>query len=236
VTLPKYSVTFDIEWAPDSSIQKCLELLTEFNVKATFFATHHTDLNKEIIHQGHELGIHPNFLPGSSQGKSVDEIIETCLEFAPTAWCMRTHSLVQSSPLLHEIFSKYPQLTMDISLFMHKAPHVQRTKWAFDGVFFDRIMYNWEDDAEFYKMNFSEESKKFFGPITVFDFHPIHVHLNSSNGSEYKRLKESNVGIPLNSLNDKKVCEFTNTSDGVHTFFRSVLASNSISIPLEEIR
>ena len=99
----RYALTFDIDWAPDFAILHCLELLDDARCKATFFATHSTPLNQEIVNRGHNLGIHPNFLPNSSQGSSVQEIISECLSYAPDAWCMRTHALVQSSPLLHEI-------------------------------------------------------------------------------------------------------------------------------------
>ena len=106
----RYALTFDIDWAPDFAILHCLELLENAGCIATFFATHSTSLNYEIVDRGHNLGIHPNFLPGSSHGSNVQEIISECINYAPDAWCMRTHSLVQSSPLLLEIFSKFPQL------------------------------------------------------------------------------------------------------------------------------
>ena len=57
-----YALTFDIDWAPDFAILHCLELLENAGCKATFFATHNTTLNHEIIDRGHNLGIHPNFL------------------------------------------------------------------------------------------------------------------------------------------------------------------------------
>ena len=38
--LKKYSLTFDIDWAPDFAIQHCLDLLEEAKVSAAFFATH----------------------------------------------------------------------------------------------------------------------------------------------------------------------------------------------------
>ena len=64
----RYVLTFDIDWAPDYAILNCLKLLENSGCKATFFATHNTSLNQEIINRGHNLGIHPNFLQGSSHG------------------------------------------------------------------------------------------------------------------------------------------------------------------------
>ena len=44
-----YHMTFDIDWAPDASIELCLDLLDRHDVKATFFATHLTDLNQGAV-------------------------------------------------------------------------------------------------------------------------------------------------------------------------------------------
>ena len=126
--MKKYVLTFDIDWAPNFVISHCLNLLDSANCKATFFATHSTPLNNEIVERGHNLGIHPNFLKGSSHGSNVKEIISECLSYAPHAWCMRTHSLMQSSPLLHEIFSNFPQLKLDVSLLMHRSPFAHKVK------------------------------------------------------------------------------------------------------------
>ena len=112
---------------------------------------------------------------------------------------MRTHALVQSSPLLHEIFSKFPQLKLDVSLFMHRSAFAHKVKWEFDGVSFDRLLYNWEDDAQFSVLK-DNLPDLFFGELTVFDFHPIHVFLNSTDGSEYRNLKLEQSQIPLNLL------------------------------------
>ena len=57
--------------------------------------------------------------------------------------------------------------------------------WAYDGVKFERINYNWEDDLEFWNGEFNWAKAQFFGQISIFDFHPIHVHLNSANEKNY---------------------------------------------------
>jgi hypothetical protein len=66
--LKKYHLTFDVDWAPDSSIELVRLLLAESNVVATFFATHQTDVIKDLMRDGHEIGLHPNFLSSTTQG------------------------------------------------------------------------------------------------------------------------------------------------------------------------
>ena len=231
----RYALTFDIDWAPDFAILYCLNLLDDARCKATFFATHSTSLNQEIVNRGHDLGIHPNFLPNSSQGASVQAIISECLSYAPNAWCIRTHALVQSSPLLHEIFSKFPQLKLDVSLFMHRSTFSHKVKWEFDSVTFDRLLYNWEDDAQFASYNEANFPELFFGELTVFDFHPIHVFLNSTDGSEYRNLKLEQPNLPLSSLTKQIVEKHVNPNLGTQSYLKEVLSSKNRCIGLDEI-
>ena len=231
----RYALTFDIDWSPDFAIRYCLELLENAGCKATFFATHSTSINQEIVDRGHNLGIHPNFLPSSSQGTSVQEIISECLTYAPDAWCMRTHALVQSTPLLLEIFSKFPQLKLDVSLFMHRFAYAHKVKWEFDGITFDRLLYNWQDDAQFASFNEDSLPKLFFGELIVFDFHPIHVFLNSTDGNEYRNLKLEQSHCPLSSLNKHVVDRYVNPGLGTQSYFKEDLASENRCIGLDEI-
>lgn len=148
---------------------------------------------------------------------------------------MRTHSLVQSTPLLHEIFLKFPQLKLDVSLFMHRSKFAHKIKWEFDGVTFDRLLYNWEDDAQFSSFNKYDLPELFFGELTIFDFHPIHVFLNSTDGSEYRNLKIEQSHLPLISLNKQVVERFVNTGLGTKTYLKEVLASKNRCIGLDEV-
>ena len=230
-----YSLTFDIDWAPDFVIEDCLDLVDEYGVKATFFATHQSDLNGEIVARGHTLGIHPNFLPHSSHGSKLEEIIEFCLDIVPSAWCMRTHGLVQSSRMLYKIFSTFPQLTLDVSLFMHRALHVQRTLWDHYGVEFERILYNWEDDAEFSKQRFSSKYPIFFGDVTVYCFHPIHVFLNTSNIRDFGFFRQEVGSLPQYKVKREMALKFKNEGLGSRSFLLRILQNEAKSISLVDV-
>ena len=231
----KYVLTFDIDWAPDFAILDCLDILDKAKISATFFTTHSTVMNEEIIRRGHILGIHPNFLNNSSHGNNTYSIIKNCLSYAPNAWCIRTHALVQSSPLLFEIFNNFPQLKLDVSLFMHRSIYSHKCSWDFNGVIFERLLYNWEDDAEFSNQRFCNPNELFFGDLTVLDFHPIHVFLNSSNGTEYKKLKDKIAGTALQKINNKTAEKFKNDGIGVRNHLDSILASNYTCVSLKSI-
>lgn len=69
-----------------------LEDILPFDIKPTVFVTHPSAVIECSFQSGLiERGLHPNFLPGSSQGDNFQSVIETCLKFAPEAECFRAH-------------------------------------------------------------------------------------------------------------------------------------------------
>jgi len=231
----RYHLTIDLDWAPDTMISLCLDLLDDAGIMATFFTTHHTDLNEEILRQGHELGIHPNFLPGSSHGTGVSEIVDTCLSFAPEARYMRTHALVQSTPLLAEIFDGNLQLMTDVSLLMHGVPNVRRGMASTGSRVFERILYNWQDSDECLNRTTCFGDSPPEEGSWIFNFHPIHVGLNSTDGSEYRTLCDS---LGTRSLKDAIPAEtdrYVRGGVGTRTFFESILEAGAEMTTMEEI-
>ena len=231
----KYVLTFDIDWAPDFMISYCLNFLEQANVRGTFFATHPTLINTEIINKGHILGIHPNFLSYDSKGKEPKAIIEECLSYAPDAWCIRMHSLFQSSPLLHNIFQNFPQLKLDVSLLMHRSKYAHKCYWDYKGVSFERLLYNWEDDAEFCHQRFGSKEELFFGDLTVLNFHPVHVFLNSTNGREYESLKEKCRGKSFQNVDFQTAKILQNNGVGVRSHLERILTSKKICLTLDQL-
>ena len=173
---------------------------------------------KEITQQGHRLGIHPNFQPNGTQGDNITEIMDYCLSLVPDSKIMRTHSLISSTPLLTEITKNFPQITTDVSTLMHRSKYAFKCEWTFGESKFDRIVYNWEDDAEFKFQRYSNINDLFFGDLTIYDFHPIHLFLNSSNGSEYKQWKQERLDNPLGEK--AFALSLRNKGTGVETFFK----------------
>ena len=227
-------LTFDIDWAPDWSIAEVLEILEQYNVKGTFFCTHQTDLNSEILSKGHNLGIHPNFLPGTTQGHNTESIIEYLLNIAPNAISLRTHALVQSSPLLHEIFSKFPQLKYDLSLLTPSIPLMRFIDWKFDGVAFKRIYYQWEDDACFWDENYAWDNVEVLSPFFVMDFHPIHLSLNSCSLAAYHEFKSSLVGVSMMESSRADAAKFINRNIGAKDALACILDAKDC-ISFEEL-
>ena len=219
-------LTFDIDWAPDWAVLETLNILERYRVSATYFCTHKTCINELIIERGHNIGLHPNFLPGSSQGSSPREIMNMLLSIAPEAKCLRTHALVQSTTLLNEVFGNYPQLKYDFSLYTPGIPLTRFIDWNFSDASFRRINYQWEDDGCFYIPDYRWNDIEVSSPYFVMDFHPIHVVLNSCSNEGYKGLKCALGGVPLMDTSITTAENFINKGLGVRDGLVNILETS----------
>lgn len=67
---PFFCITSDIDWASDFCIEDFLNIVESYGIKPTIFATHESSIiNEQIKKEQIEIGIHPNFLPDTTQGE-----------------------------------------------------------------------------------------------------------------------------------------------------------------------
>ena len=196
----KPAITFDIDWAPDCAIDLASNLLAERGVKSTWFVTHLSPAVERLQDRPDlfELGIHPNFMSGSTHGEDPEQVLKTCMELVPDAVSMRTHGLLQSGNIFDFVMTLTP-VKFDVSLFHPRALQIDVVKYERFGQILWRVPYVWEDDyvmespplsvprePEF--SGFSETLTRARG-IQVFNFHPIHVLLNSNVMDNYNAMK-----------------------------------------------
>ncbi|MDA7546266.1 methyltransferase domain-containing protein [Alphaproteobacteria bacterium] len=103
----------------------------------------------------------------------------------------------------HEIFKNFSQLKFDLSILTYKSKFIEKCLWNYDGIRFHRFNYNWEDDSEFWNKNFDWAKTQTFGELNIFNFHPIHISLNSSDKHNYENLKQNLKHKNLSSLNKR---------------------------------
>ena len=157
------------------------------------------------------------------------------MNIVPEAKLIRTHSLYSYSFLIHKIFSKFPELKLDLTPFTYKFPYVKKFYHYFEDVTVEKINFNWEDDVAFYDKEFEWKELKLFGDINVFNFHPIHVYLNSINKNKYNELKNEN-NKKINFLTRDKLNHYKNNGTGTDTYFDKLINSEFKSIKLNEIK
>lgn len=190
------SITLDIDWAPDFTVSHACNLLKKHGIPATIFATHASPILDEIKKDDNfEVGIHPNFLVNSTHGNSFTEVMEYIMSVVPESVCMRTHGLFQSSNLFFDIFDKYRSIKLDFSTLLYNnnavVPYdfIKREEGSIT-----KIPYHWDDYASFSDMSNDLELIDLKIPkqatYQVFNFHPIHIFLNTCSIKMYNQFKK----------------------------------------------
>lgn len=239
--LNDYVITIDVDWAPDWAIAEVANILIANNVKATWFITHDSKEIRKLFKYPNiiECGIHPNFQSESTQGKNSNEVLTYLTGIFPHSNTIRTHGLFQSSILLKEIREDF-NIMNDVSLCLPETPYI-----APHEIFFSktnkgllRFPYFWEDDFEMYKPEpcFSFKHEKYHVPgLKIFDFHVMHIILNSSDMTNYYNCKEDK---DLLELSDVDVQLYINEGQGAGTLFREIvhfLSANNTKSPSQTI-
>ncbi len=216
-------LAIDIDWAPDFMLDWVAGQLVDAGVKCTWFVTHHSPAVERLRAQSDlfELGIHPNFFPTSSQGKTVEEVMAFCRELVPDAVSMRTHSLMYSTPLLEQVLTLMPGIKNDVSTYMRMAPSLQPTMLYYPEIRIRRIPFLWEDDLE---MNATapvwalDEILDLEDGLKILNIHPIHIYMNASRMDNYNALKMQQADIA--KLSPQQVEPYINTDTaGAQTVF-----------------
>ncbi len=218
----KTYITIDIDWAPEEVIEDTLSLLKEYNVSATLFCTHKSDVINNADIAKYEKAIHPNFnflLQGkNTNGNNAEDVLDSLLTIYPEAKGIRSHSMTQSSMLLDLFVQK--GLQYDANHFLPYQNIMPFTLW--NGLI--RIPYNWEDDVHFaYNKKFENPEFEFAdNELLIVDFHPMHIFLNTENAERYKAAKPhyQNVKELLKFRNDGK------EKKGVRDVFIQLLVAN----------
>jgi hypothetical protein len=194
----KHFLTLDIDWANDIVLNDTIDLVESFDVAATWFVTHQTPVLERLRKNSKfEIGIHPNFnflLDGMyNAGQSAIEVVQRLMVIVPQAKTVRSHSMTQSTGLLN-VF-KDVGLTHDANHFVPHHSSITLKPWSlWNGLC--RVPYSWEDDVHIiYEAGGTEQQNprdialsESVG-LKVFDFHPIHVFLNTESLDRYERTR-----------------------------------------------
>ena len=185
-------LTIDIDWADDGILNDTIDLVEAAGVEATWFVTHETSVLSRLRENPlFELGIHPNFnclLEGDPrQGRNSEEVVDRLLKVVPEAKSVRSHSMTQNSNLLGVFRRK--GLTHDCNQFIPEQVGMHLKPWRlWNGLL--RIPYFWEDDLFcLYGEGSSVAQLVEREGLKVFDFHPIHVFLNTEHMDRYERTR-----------------------------------------------
>jgi len=189
---PVFCFTSDIDWASEDVIKEYFKIINPLQIRPTLFVTHHSETIESYFKAGEvERGIHPNFLPNSSHGKTFKDIIETCIQFAPESYGFRSHRLFDVTDITHSLKNEYGYkyvsnmgtiLQTDIKPVLHESGLIHFPIFFEDGTH----LYNQLD------LDFRKYLDLFISPgIKIISFHPMNFVFNSPNLSYMRQIKDS---------------------------------------------
>ncbi len=222
----RWAVTLDVDWAPDFVVDWVAAQLVERSLPATWFVTHMSPAIERLkdYPELFELGIHPNFLPGTTHGESPEVVLDHCTGLVPQATSMRTHGLMQYTGLLGIVMERTP-ITADVSIFMPNCENLQPFEYRWRGRELVRVPYIWEDDFEMGSRDPCWRLQPILereGGVRVINFHPIHIYLNSAGSDAYELFKSCTSRLQDASPADVDV--HVCAGKGTRTFFDELTA------------
>lgn len=211
-------LSFDQDWAPAFMMDPIIDDLIRLNLKSTWFVTNDNSSVQRMLDRPDlfEVGIHPNFLPGSTQGEYETDIVYSLLDVVPDAKVVRTHHAYQHHGLLKGLSGV--GIEVDSSLYLGGCRCIEPFDvWYSDNNKLTRIPYYWCEESELHKPNpfaLSDWITAGYG-LKVLAFHPVHVYLNSCTMRCYQMLKR--VGFP--DVTEEQCSALINPDFGAKRFY-----------------
>lgn len=207
--------TCDLDWAPEIAIKEMLDFFLGNEIKPTVFVTHESEIVSRYTDKI-DRGIHPNFIQPSSQGNSIEEIINYCISLVPDTSVFRSHRWYASNDiydLLKEKNFKYESnlcTNMDIV-----EPFVHRSGMISFPVFFEDGAYIMSSE----KIDFSKVQDKFNSSgLKVINLHPMHYALNTPYFKYTRQIKDELSREEWNSMSLDTLNELRFGGLGIRSF------------------
>jgi hypothetical protein len=191
---PVFVLTADQDWAPEWALEAMLELVAADEIPLHLFVTNESPALRDRLPASASLGIHPNFLPGSSHGSTDDEVIANCLELVPGATSFRCHAHHENSRILFKLADYGLRAGSNPLCFLQPGllPLIQGTGLLrFPVVLEDDIFLHWAQPS----LDTTLALRMMLTPgIKVLDFHPSLVALNAPSLDYYTAHRDSLYG------------------------------------------
>lgn len=214
-------LTIDVEWAPEFVIEWMAEKVRASGVPATWFATHDSAVLKSLAADpSQEIGLHPNFLPGSTHGSTMEEVMRHLMRIYPGASGIRAHGLLDSTR--HQRYYRELGFRYVSNIMLWGRPSEPfYTPWT--GM--RHIPLSWEDDVacgSVGKRSF-EAAPGRADALWVLNFHPLYCYVNDTVGMPvYAGLKAQ--GTDIGKIDRRTLDPVRRQGDGLASTLSEVLA------------
>lgn len=191
INKPLYCLTSDIDWASEYCISDLLELSERFGITPTLFATHDSAAIKAFgAENPDEVGVHPNFLAGSSHGADYQSVIDHVFGLVPSAKTFRSHSFADSSHIIEEMVAR--GVRYDSNLCLYLQPNIVPLRLGIGPM--TRLPVFWEDDIHWMQTGGDWDLEHFIGAFTspgikIINVHPFLLTANVPSDEYYRQVK-----------------------------------------------
>lgn len=210
--------SIDTDWASEDCIREMVDFFMGNGIPINIFCTHPSAVlakckNNPLV----ELGIHPNYCEGSSQGNTMDEITDYCMNLVPEARSVRGHRWFSSNDMYDRLVKRgilYD--SSECSMMDCVEPYIHRSGLLRFPVFFEdggALWFGVEPD-------FKSNGRKYFSQngLKVLDLHPIHFAINSPTNSYYRRIADGMPRQEYNTMNAETILRLRYTGKGISNY------------------
>lgn len=198
---PCYVFTSDLDWACEDMIRVAVE--AHRGVPLTPFITHESATIGDA-YQGKHIGVHPNFRVGSTHGEKVKEVIAEMRRLSPSNF-YRCHGFYEDSNV--SVAMRENGYRFDSNLALHLQNYVIPLRHQSGSIRFPMTL---EDDYLLRESGLDWEKVRshLAAPgLKVFNFHPVHIALNTPSLEYYNEAKRG-----ITTLNWR---EYIHEGDGI---------------------
>jgi hypothetical protein len=184
---PVFALTADQDWAPEWAIERLLDFLETADVPVHAFVTNASPALEQPRRLRVTLGVHPNFMPGSTHGSTPEEVIGTCRSLVPDARTVRSHAHAENSHILQLLIDAGFDTDSNLSLFLQPGilPLIHSTGMLRLPVFLDDdSLLLWDRGGG---LDLGPAKRALGTPgLKIINFHPALFAINCPSAEHYR--------------------------------------------------
>lgn len=217
-----FCFTIDIDWASEFAIKNILDFFEENNIPLTVFSTHKSHyLEEKLSTTCLDVGLHPNFIFPSTQGNTIDTVIDYCHQLYPYAESFRCHRWYSSNDIYDKLSRCGLKYESNIcTAFNLLPPFIHRSGLISFPTFF-------EDGAYLYHqldLDFKNTEYLFSSPgLRVIDLHPMHFAVNTPYFKYMRDIKDRLQPSDWNNLDADNIKKLRFDGLGIKDYIQNLV-------------
>lgn len=198
-------ITYDMDWTSEDAIKYNINILNEYGFKSTFFITHKSSIAIEKIKKNEiHGGIQPDFFKKSSQGRSIDEVIEYCTKLLPEANCFRSYKCFDNSDITEKLYQRGFKYDSNLNTNLEIVdPFIHSSRLIRFPIYFEDKSYLLNN----YSLSFKDLERRILSKpgLYIFNINPMNMAINSPSYLYFQKIKDVVNGDIWSNLTQKEL-------------------------------